>query len=754
MLLTVNQLAWGVIAATLPLNFLSQLPGRWASAALLCLALLLAQLRWAMAIKMGLVLLLFVWSAGSGITLLENIQQLTRRPLQAEVIIENVLPDGERIKIRVWRYQQHMLFPPLYAVVKVSPQPIAFCAGQRWQMQLALRSVHALLNEGSFDRQRFAVANATPMTGRVMAAQVTDKTCSWRARVIRAAQQNYGGLPWQALISALAFGERAEVDRATNQLLRETGTAHLMAISGMHIALAATFGWLLARGVQYLLPAGAIGYRFPLLCSLLVGLLYCWLSGGNPPAMRAMLALISWNLLRLRAISCHGWQVWSVCIAVILFVDPLSVLSDSLWLSALAVGGLLLWYHFFPLPPKFARKKRWFLLRLLHLQVGMLLLMMPLQAVLFHGVSLSALLANLWAVPLISLVTVPLMLIALMANPLPGINLWLWQGVDRSLALVFLPLGRLPHGWLTLDETLTAASLLCWLLFLSIRFSWWRSSPLTLLSAALLLSSWRYFSEKPDWRVDTLDVGHGLAVVISRHGEATLYDSGNRWPTGNMAQSQILPWLAWQGLTVTNIIISHAHLDHIGGLESVQAAFPTARVRSALGRPGHLTCRTGERWQWQGLQFSALWPPAGEKGEGNNQSCVIAITDGKWRVLLTGDIEAPAELKLTATQRQHLAADLLLVPHHGSRTSSSPPFLRAVNPRVAVASAARYSAWRLPAVQIIQRYGKNHVEWRDTALSGQLSARFYGDYWQLLGLREQIMNRWYHQWFGVLRDSG
>lgn len=753
MFITVNRLTWSVIAATLPLSFLSSLPPAIYDLPVLFLALLLALSRWRGAKMVALILVLFLWSVSAGRTMLDQIEQLTHGQLKAEIVVDNVLPDGKIIKVRLLRFNNKILFPPIYASLNVHPQNIAFCAGQRWDMDLALRPVHAQLNQGGFDRQRFALANHTPLTGRVLSAAIIDPDCSWRGRVINVTKRSYGHLTWQALISALAFGERAEVDRETNQLLRETGTAHLMAISGMHIALAASFGWVLSRGVQFFLPAWFIGYRFPMYCSLLVALTYCWLSGGNPPALRAMLSLLVWSTFRLNFINCHSWQVWCLCIALILFFDPLSVLSDSLWLSALAVAGLLLWFHFFPLPRRFNRGKRWLLLRLLHLQIGMLLLLMPLQALLFHGFSLSALVANLWAVPLITVVTVPLILVAIVCNPLPWINQLLWQCVDYSLALVFIPLQHLPRGWIPLDQTLGAASLLGWLILLSLRFGWWRTSPASLCVAALLLCSWRDPGTVAHWRVDMLDVGHGLAVVISRNGKATLYDTGNRWPGGDAARSQILPWLTWQGLNVTDIIISHGHLDHIGGLESVQTAFPAAQVRSALARQGHLPCRKGIRWRWQDLQFSVLWPPVEEKGEGNNQSCVVAITDGKWRVLLTGDIEAPAELKLVAEQRASLAADLLQVPHHGSRTSSSPAFLRATDATAAVASVARYSAWRLPAVKIIQRYNKNHVEWHDTALSGQISARFFVDNWQLLGLREQIMNRWYHQWFGVVRDS-
>ncbi|MFB5173020.1 ComEC family protein [Erwinia amylovora] len=754
MSLTIIRVAWGVIVATLPLNFLPHLPGYGVALIILLLAAVLALCPWRLTKFPALILVMFVWAVSAGQSALLQINELTRAPIEAGVQIENVQPNGGRLKIRITNYRGRVLFPPVYASVKSPPQDIAFCSGQRWRMQLILRPVHAQLNEGGFDRQRFALASHTPLTGRVKSAEIVTADCSWRARLINSAQKNYAQLPWQGLIPALAFGEREQVKPVINRLLRETGTAHLMAISGMHIALAASLGWLLMRGIQFALPVRYIGYRLPLFCSLLVALIYCWLSGGNAPALRAMLALLAWSILRLHGIFCQPWQVWSLCIALILFFDPLSLLSDSLWLSALAVAGLLLWYHSFPLPARFCRRWRWLPLRLLHLQFGMLLLMMPLQALLFHGISLSALLANLWAVPLISLVTVPLILVALLCNAVPWIAPLLWQCVDRSLALVFMPLQSLPRGWFPLDHALSAASLLCWLALLSLRFGWWRTSTASIASTALLICSWRSLFPAAEWRVDMLDVGHGLAVVISRHGEATLYDTGNRWPGGDAAKSQILPWLAWQGIRVTQVIISHAHLDHIGGLASVRDAFPQARVRSALARTDHLSCRKGDSWRWQGLDFRVLWPPHKENGDGNNQSCVVMVSDGKWRVLLTGDIEAAAELKLTAEQRSGLRADLLQVPHHGSRTSSTPPFLRAVSPTAAVASAARFSAWRLPATQIIRRYGENGVEWRDTALSGQLSAHFFAHRWQLIGLREQIMNRWYHQWFGVPRDSG
>ena len=753
MRLTVTIVAGAVVAGTLPLTVLPSLPDYRYDIAALSLGLLLIICRRPLALFAGLMLLASLWPLHNARTVQQQIMQLTQQPLNIRVQIENIQAGGERVRVRLIRADEWLRFPSLYAVLPLPKSPHDLCQGQRWQMTLRLRPLHAQLNEGGFDRQRFMLANHTPLTGKILAAELQQNRCSMRHQVMSAAQHNYQQHPWQSVISALTFGDRTQVNQDIMQLLRETGTAHLMAISGMHIGLAAGFGWYLTRMMQYFFPLRWINWRLPLYSSVLMAILYCWLSGANPPALRATLSVLIWITLRIKNINCSNWQVWLCCLAVILLVDPLSILSDSLWMSVIAVGGLLLWYHSFALPVRFRRQKRWLILRLLHLQMGILLLLMPLQIFIFHGISLSALVANIWAVPLVSLITVPLILCSLILNAVPLVNTFLWLLTDYSLALVFWFLQRLPHGWMAVGSREASSAFLCWLLLLCWRFGWWRSSPITVLVCALLLSQWRNLGPQAAWRVDMLDVGHGLAVVISRHGKAVLYDTGNRWSGGDMARSHIIPWLEWQGLHLTDVIISHEHLDHIGGLASIQRQYPQVRVRSAALQKTDLPCYQGVRWHWQKLTFTALWPPAGVTGSGNNQSCVISVTDGRWRVLLTGDIEKNTEYRLLTEQRAALTADLLQVPHHGSSSSSVPPFLRAVQPAVAVASVARYSAWRLPAGKVIARYNKNDIAWRDTALSGQISAQFFSDNWKVLAFREQIMPRWYHQWFGVFRDS-
>jgi competence protein ComEC len=219
-----------------------------------------------------------------------------------------------------------------------------------------------------------------------------------------------------------------------------------------------------------------------------------------------------------------------------------------------------------------------------------------------------------------------------------------------------------------------------------------------------------------------------------------------------MASRAILPHLHWRGISVEQIILSHDHLDHTGGLAELQAQFPLATVRApfALKNPiNTLPCRQGEQWQWQGLDFEVLWPKYQVDNAQNDDSCVIRITDGKYSLLLTGDLEAHGERQLVKNYRVKLASTVLQVPHHGSNTSSTALFLRTVKPELALSSAARYNQWRLPAKKVIKRYQKNSIIWRDTSVSGQLTVYFYSDSWQINGYREQLMPRWYHQRFGV-----
>nr|MCA6986112.1 ComEC family protein [Dickeya zeae] len=704
---------------------------------------------------LGLVVIGVLWSVYSGRLVLDQVERYTRQPLTAKVSVSSVRfaqADADQVVVRLLQINGRWVFPPLYARLDAQPQMSNWCGGQQWNLRLRLRPVHSRLNEGGFDRQRWALAKAQPFTGRIMVAEVETSSCGLRQRLVDVLEQQTLSLPWRSIILALAVGEMATVDDAVLDVLRQTGIMHLMAISGLHIALAALLGWSLVRAVQYLLPAHRVGHRIPLWCGLCFAWVYVWLAGGNPPAVRAALALSCWTLIRLRGLSVSSWQVWLWCVAVILVSDPLSVLSDSFWLSALAVAALIFWYQWAPLPPHIQHAWRWVWLRGLHMQAGVTLLLMPLQVLIFHGVSLSSLPANLWAVPLVSFVTTPLILLALPLMGIPVMAQGLWWLADRSLALVFLPLQAMPPGWLPLGEHLVPYSIAGWLAVIVWRFGWWRTYPFSLLALVLFMVL-RPKPPAPLWRIDMLDVGHGLAVVIEQQGKAWLYDTGPGWEGGNSAEREILPYLKWRGLQLEGIILSHSHLDHRGGLKTLQSAFPSVPIYSSLLEPSHHPCVQGERWRWQGLTFSVIWPPLRVREAGNHDSCVVRVDDGHYRVLLTGDVEREDEAVLLRTQPGELAADILQVPHHGSTTSSSPPFLRAVGAKAVLSSNSRYNPWRLPAVSVVRRYLQMGYRWRDTASSGQLSVHFFDENIEMLRYRGEISPRWYHQWFGAGRDN-
>ncbi|WP_145555080.1 ComEC family protein [Yersinia canariae] len=752
--LSIDHVAFAIIAGLLPLIWLPQLP----SVELIGMLLVFGGILWVSGNTycqcLTLVLMSFAWGCWHGDKILMQIEQLTKREQQVVATISTThlaWVEGNKVLLQIQQVNGKRVFPAINVAVKWQ-EGLGYCSGQQWKLWLRMRGVHSLLNEGGFDSQRWAIANRRPLQGRVIRAELLDARCNARQQVIRVIEQQLEPYKQRQILLALAFGERSQLNPQYWALLRDTGTAHLMAISGLHIAMAALFGGVLARMVQLLLPVNRLGPLFPLLTGWLVAVTYVWLAGANPPALRAAIALTLWLLIRIFSVSCNAWQVWLWALALILLSDPLAILSDSFWLSCLAVFSLICWFYWVPLPPRFKTGWQGSAIRGLHLQLGMMLLLMPLQIGMFHGISLFSIPANLWAVPLVSLITVPCVLLALAFALFPAISGLFWSIADLSLAAVMLPLSLMSLGWLHTGVASVSIAFGGWLAMLIWRFEWWRNYSIGVMVLCVNLVLLTQRRDEYQWRVDMLDIGHGLAVVIERKGKAIIFDTGNRWETGSIASTVILPYLRWRGITVEQIILSHDHQDHTGGLSDIQAAFPMATVRAPFplkNVANTLPCKQGLSWQWQGLNFNVLWPRKQTVNAQNDDSCVIRVDDGKHSLLLTGDLEMRSERELIKEYRSKLTSTVLQVPHHGSNTSSIPPFLRAVKPELAFASVARYNQWRLPARKVTQRYQKNNIIWRDTSVSGQLIVYFHSDGWQINGYREQLMPRWYHQQFGV-----
>lgn len=699
----------------------------------------------------GLWLLFFAWGCLAAKETLWPALSLPGRVHQAEVRLTQT-DNSTTHRGVIERLNGKRLYPVPGIALYGEYLPQRACAGQRWQMTLRVRPVHGQLNEGGFDTQRYALATHKPVTGRFIQARVLDPRCSLRATYLASLSTSLENLRWRSVLLALGMGERTVLDPQVKAVMRQTGTAHLMAISGLHIALAATLGWLLARGFQFLLPARWIGWRTPLLTGLICAAAYAWLTGLQPPALRTVISLAVMAALRLSGRQWSAWHIWLCCLAAILIIDPLAVLSESLWLSAFAVAALIFWYQWLPLPAFRSARLLRGVISLLHLQTGMMVLLLPLQVALFHGISLTSIIANLVAVPLVTFVSVPLILtgMTLHLTAFVGPEAWIWSRADDTLTLLFGFLNALPDGWYSIDRRWQWLAFAPWLLIIIWRLRFWKTVPFLCAATGLLLAQPLWKSTPPDrWSVYMLDVGQGLAMVIARQGKAILYDTGLAWPGGDSAQQLLVPWLRWHHLQPEGIILSHDHLDHRGGLETLQKTWPAAWIRSPLDEPGHLPCFRGERWQWRGLRFSVHWPLPGSNAHGNNRSCVIKVEDGKNSMLLTGDIEASAEQSMLSHYWQHLQATIVQVPHHGSSTSSSQPFLQRVEGQAALASASRFNAWRLPSEKVIRRYRQQGYQWFDTPHQGQISIHFSAEGWEILGLRDQLFPRWYHQWFGV-----
>ncbi|MCP2003850.1 UNVERIFIED_ORG: competence protein ComEC [Buttiauxella agrestis ATCC 33320] len=750
-------LCCSAIIGILPLAWLANIPDMQIIAVILFAAVCTGLIPHLSARYIAFGLLCFCWALLNARASLMPVEQWSGKPITVEAVMTRTdgkqNHDWEMVSV-----EGKVIFPPVGIRSRGGYLPASVCAGQRWRMKLQLRPVHGQLNEGGFDSQRYALAQHQPLSARIISADPITQRCSLRAQWLSAVQFSTQSLPNQGVILALAFGDRSAVNDEQKNLLRQSGTAHLMAISGMHISLAAMVGWLIARLIQLSFPAHRVHFRMPLLASVIAAAAYTWLAGGNPPAVRALIGVIIWLFLRLQGRCWSGWEVWLCCITGILIYDPLTVLSDSFWLSALAVASLIFWYQWMPLPQSVLTTK-WFYrypLALMHLQVGIMVLLMPLQIFIFHGISLSALIANLLAVPLITFIVVPLLLAGLVLTSIPWIGEHLWWGVDRLLALLFTSLSLLPDGWLEVDDRFQLLSLCGWLAIIIHRLALWRSSSFSVIALilSLVVSTMRPEKKDGSWQITMLDVGHGLAIAIIRQGKVFLYDTGNAWPGGDAAQQVIIPWLRWHNLTPEQVVISHEHLDHRGGLISLQREWPALKIHSPLRWAGHHPCFQGEEWQWRGLKFTALWPPDQPVKTGNNGSCVVMVSDGNFRILLTGDVEVEAELAMLKRRWDILHADIIQVPHHGSRTSSVAPLLRAVSGGAALASTSRYNAWHLPSGKVVKRYQAQGYKWYDTAQSGQLTIDINSDKWQINGFREQISPRWYHQWFGVSRDNG
>ena len=652
-----------------------------------------------------------------------------------------------------------------------------------WQAEISLRPLSARLNFGGFDRQQWYFSKGITAVGTVKSAAKIADVSSLRAEKLQQVKKQTEGLSLQGLLIALAFGERAWLDKNTWSIYQQTNTAHLIAISGLHIGLAMGIGFYLARVVQVFFRPRFIHPYFPLVFGVLFALIYAYLAGFSVPTFRAVSAIVFVFFVQIIRRYYSPIQLFTLVVGFLLFCDPLMPLSVSFWLSCGAVGCLILWYRYVPFllfqwkNRPFSPKVRW-ILSLFHLQFGLLLFFTPLQLFLFNGLSLSGFLANLIAVPLYSFFLVPLILFAVFTNG----SVFSWQLANKLAEGITGLISVFQGNWLTVSFNLALVltaicsgifMLIIWRIYREpeVSSSNWQikrakfftlnlSKPLlknerinvlrcsfSIISLCFMTLLFKQLS-KPIWLVDTLDVGQGLATLIVKNGKGILYDTGPAWQGGNMAELEILPYLQREGITLEKLILSHNDNDHAGGASTILKAYPKVEFitpsRKNYGENHRTFCTAGRDWDWQGLHFQILSPHSIVERADNPHSCVILVDDGKHRVLLTGDAETKNEQIFARTLGK---IDVLQVGHHGSKTSTSEYLLSQVRPDVAIISSGRWNPWKFPHYSVIERLQRYKSAVENTAISGQVRVNFFKDRLEIQQARTEF-SPWYARVIG------
>ncbi len=627
-------------------------------------------------------------------------------------------------------------------IVLISPVPLELNAIVN--ADIKLKPIIGVLNQIGFDKEQWAVSQQIVGQATIKPNQSmwVSSHFSWRESLYQqmlALTQNFRH---QGLLLALSFGERGLIDNTQWQHLQRSGLNHLIAISGLHIGIAFGFGWLLGFQV---VRCGVVSVSAPMVAALCFAVGYAWLSGFSLPTQRALILMVILLCFRFSRIHTSYRYKWLLMVAGLLLYDPFAAYSLSFWLSIYAVGAVFLCLSFLP-------KGRSRLKHALVNQISLVMLITPLIALLFHGVGFASVLYNAVFVPWFSLVLIPVTLASVALLPIwPNASHVLLKWVDQGLSPVSHSIAWGDDLWLPTSHE--QALYLVALLILILLFKTVQAKFLCVAIAVLLF----VFANRRDsssWHLTMFDVGHGLTIMIEKQGRVTLYDTGASWDSSSYAEQLLLPYLSYRKLELDKLVISHFDNDHAGGVNPLLRTYPQLSLissqidvqpnaeQSRVVRPD---CIAGNSWQWQGLNFAVLWPPQKVSRPYNPHSCVLKVTDAQHRsVLLTGDIDAVAEWLLLRTP-EVLKSDVVVVPHHGSRSSSRRAFVHAVNADIALVSSAYQGRWKLPNPQVKERYIATGANWVETGFDGQITLTFTAENIEIDTMRGAKGQAWYRQ---------
>ena len=630
--------------------------------------------------------------------------------------------------------------PHIYLSTYSDPQnaPLELRAGERWQLTLRLKQPHGSSNPHGSDFEIWALENNVRAVGYVhangdnhridaRASGLMYRIESWRETVRDKFNATLAGAPYVGVLSALAIGDQSSIQQSQCQVFTRTGVNHLMSISGLHITMLASLGfaltyWLWRRSVRLTLWLPA--RRAAALVALLVALAYALLSGFGVPAQRTvyMVGAVAAALWLNRNFSLG--QILSIALLGVLIPDPWAVLSPGFWLSFGAVALILY------VTAHRVGRSHW-LKEYAVVQWAMTIGLVPMLLALFQQVSIVSPVANAFAIPLVSLVVVPLSLLGAvlpwdaplwLAHIVMGVTMSMLEWLNSSPQAVWTQ--HAPPAWSIVSGMLGVLLILAP-----------RGIPARWLGLVLMLPMFLNTPAPPvpgTLRMIVFDVGQGLAVAVQTHDHALLFDTGPDFSGEADSGNRILvPTLRALGISrLDGLILSHDDLDHTGGTTSVIQAMPVDWVASSLPDDSPLLqniprqtgqemkgarhCTDGDHWQWDGVRFDILHPGTDAdtsiKPHDNDLSCVLRISLGSQHILIAGDIEKKSEQRLLKNHAEQLNASLLVVPHHGSKTSSTPDFVAAVLPDYAVFTTGYRNRYGHPKAEIVQRYADSGAE--------------------------------------------
>jgi competence protein ComEC len=722
---------------------------------------------------------------GRDVTLIGTIDSLPNRLAQGvrfNFAVEQVQGNAVKVPPRVslaWYSGQQGDLPTVGDV-----QP-----GERWELAVRLQRPHGNANWHGFDYEVWLLEQGLRATGYVRPDQgaarknrrldsfvlsfgslVEHCRATLRERILR----SLVGKEYAGVIVALVVGDQRAIDQSDWKVFNRTGVSHLIAISGLHItmisglfALIASFLWRRSFFTRRQLPLILPAQKVAALTGAAVALLYVLLAGFGVPAQRtlymfAVVAAALW-LGRIGSVS----HVLCSALGVVVLLDPWAVLWPGFWLSFGAVAVILYATVGRTLAPRDTelelvpphRRHLWAMLKQgAHTQYVVTLGLVPMTMLLFAQVSLVSPLANAVAIPLISLVVTPLSLLgSLLPAPLSGLLLGLAHELVRLLAQVLQSMGSYRFAvW-------SAPAPPWWGFGWAMCGTLWMLTPRGWPHRWLGLVSWIPLftalpARPPDGQmwVTAFDVGQGTALLIETSGHRLLYDTGPFYsPDSNGGSRVIVPYLRARGIgALDGVIVTHSDTDHSGGALAIMENVRTGWVASSLrpehpivkAAPQHRPCIAGQSWTWDGVRFEMLHPLAASYDDPalkpNGRSCTLKISVGGKAILLAADIEAAQEAQLLARSPAALRADVLLAPHHGSGTSSTPAFLTAVDPGLALFQVGYRNRYRHPKGEVYERYRQMGIERLRTDEAGEITLRFGGQL-EVVQYRAEHARYWY-----------